>query len=175
MTVDKLQSLLQTVAEQSSQHLNEVEADLQQTADLLSVAINKLGASFMVIHEAAVMQQQALDAAMAGMDAVQKKEMLACRGRIDAEVDAVITGLQFQDMTSQLLARAQKRVDGLREVLAALAQHQEDELAAHEPIAVARLLEDIGHSLHARSSALQDGMRKEVSQKHMDSGEIELF
>lgn len=174
LPVAELQRLLSDVAGHGAQHLLEVEADLQQTTYLLSEAIAKLSAGFMRIHASVVAQQQAIDAALAA-EKPATAEVLACREQIAHEIDAVVVGLQFQDLTSQLIARTLKRVDGLREVLAALTQHGEVMPAAHEHEALAKLLCRINHSLSTQSSALQDGLRQEVSQKHMESGEIELF
>ena len=182
LPVEELQRLLSDVAGHGTQHLLEVEADLQQTSYLLNEAIAKLSAGFMRIHASVTAQQQAVDAALAepemALAATEKPatvEVLACREQIAREIDAVVVGLQFQDLTSQLIARTLKRVDGLREVLAALTQHGEAMPAAHEHEALAQLLCRINHSLSLQSSALQDGLRQEVSQKHMESGEIELF
>lgn len=174
LPVEELQRLLSDVAGHGTQHLLEVEADLQQTTYLLSEAIAKLSAGFMRIHESVAAQQQAVDAALA-TEKPAATEVLACREQIAREIDAVVVGLQFQDLTSQLIARTLKRVDGLREVLAALTQHGEAMPAAHEHEALAQLLCRINRSLSLQSSALQDGLRQEVSQKHMESGEIELF
>lgn len=188
LPIEELQRLLSDVAEHGTQHLLEVEADLKQTTYLLSEAISKLSAGFMRIHESVAAQQQAVDAALKERVAAEKvkpqapaaetpaaSEVLACREQIAREIDAVVVGLQFQDLTSQLIARTLKRVDGLREVLAALTHHGEAMPAAHEHEAMAQLLCRINQSLSSQSSALQDGLRQEVSQKHMESGEIELF
>ncbi len=60
--ITELRSLLAAVAEHGNQHLVEVEADLMQTTFLLTEAIEKLGASFMAVHEGVSAQQQAIQA-----------------------------------------------------------------------------------------------------------------
>src|SRR5690606_8582371 len=57
----QIKDLLSTLSEHGRQHLNELETDLMQTNVLLTEAIEKLGASFMAIHEAVIAQQQLVD------------------------------------------------------------------------------------------------------------------
>lgn len=177
LPIKELQRLLNGVAEHGAQHLLEVEADMQQTADLLSEAIDKLSAGFMRLHASVVAQQQMVDAVLAGQHADAMQHLGESRERISREVDAVVTGLQFQDMTSQLIDRTLQRIHGLREVLAALAQHsdlaaQQHDTPQHD---MTQLLGTLNQSLSLKSGALQDGLRRQVSQKHMESGDIELF
>ena len=128
LPLDELQRLLGQVAGHGTQHLREVEADLVQTAYLLEEAIAKLLEGFMRIHGAVAEQQRAVDAVLAQMDPEPHMAQIdASRAEIAREIDAVVTALQFQDLTGQLVARAQKRVHGLHEVLETLAQHGEDE------------------------------------------------
>ena len=172
LPLDDLQRLLGQVAGHGTQHLREVEADLAQTTYLLEEAIAKLLEGFMRIHAATAEQQRAVDAVLAHVEpAPHLAQIEASRAAIAHEIDAVVTALQFQDLTGQLITRAQKRVHGLHGVLATLAQHGEDE----SPAAAGRLLQRIGERLKLQSSALQDGLKSGVGQQDMDSGEIELF
>ena len=57
--------LLSGVSEHGDQHLAEVERDLVQMDVLLDEAIKKLCASFMAIHRAVDLQQEALDGLLA--------------------------------------------------------------------------------------------------------------
>jgi len=71
MTREKLlgpqvRHLLSNLSDHGTQHLAEIETDLVQTNILLAEAIQKLGASFMAIHEAVSAQQQAIDAMIVG-------------------------------------------------------------------------------------------------------------
>ena len=172
LSLDDLQRLLGQVAGHGTQHLREVEADLAQTAYLLEEAIEKLLEGFMRIHGAVAEQQRAVDAVLADLEpAPHLAQIEASRAAIAHEIDAVVTALQFQDLTGQLITRAKKRVHGLHEVLETLAQHGEDE----SPVAAGRLLLRIGDRLKRQSSALQDGLKSGVSQQDMNSGDIELF
>lgn len=64
LPITELRSLLAAVSDHGKQHLVEVEADLLQTTFLLSEAIEKLGASFMAVHEAVTEQQQVINSLM---------------------------------------------------------------------------------------------------------------
>jgi len=148
-----------------------------QTTFLLSGAIEKLGASFMAIHEAVTTQQLEINALLnvADMPPSAKQSIRESREKIGVEVNAAVTGLQFQDMTSQLIVRAINRVNGLRESLDALALHGSGMNQEHEHEEIARLLNEMSASLSTRDDALMGGLRKSVAQQDMDSGEIELF
>lgn len=175
--VAELRALLSAVKEHGAQHLIEAEADLEQTSYLLSGAIEKLSESFMAIHASVTEQQTAVDALLAGMDKKTEdyQQVLSLKAKISTEIDNAVTGLQFQDMTSQLIARVIKRMSGLKASLEALAEHGSDMDIAHEHEEVVRHLEEMKSSLHMRHDALKGGLLKSVRQEDMSSGDIELF
>jgi len=177
LPVAELRQLLTAVSDHGAQHLIEVEADLNQTAYLLSGAIEKLGSSFMAIHSAVTDQQQEIDLLLSQIDMSEEatQKITVLRKKISAEVDAAVTGLQFQDMTNQLIERVIKRVDGLRESLLALAIHGEDMAPEHEHAEIVNLLAEMSKGVNSRNDALKGGLRKSVGQQDMSSGEIELF
>jgi hypothetical protein len=102
----QIQQLLDAVSRQGAGHLAEVETDLAQTALLLTEAIDKLGASFMSIHAVISVQQDAvvrlLEKSVASNE--EREQLQGLQNEIDRHVNAAVTGLQFQDMTSQLRA-----------------------------------------------------------------------
>ena len=177
LPVAELRALLTAVSEHGSQHLLEVEADLKQTTFLLSGAIEKLSSSFMAIHEAIISQQQKVDELLnvAGVPRAARRSVDESREKIGIEVNAAITGLQFQDMTSQLIARVLKRVEGLRDSLAGLAIHGVEMDAEREHEEIVKLLEEMSVHLTTRNDALKGGILKSVAQQNMNSGEVELF
>lgn len=164
--------LLSGVSVHGDQHLAEVERDLVQMDVLLDEAIKKLCTNFMAIHHAVDRQQEALNGLLAGsMPASEYAARFeALRGEIGRHVGAAVTGLQFQDMTSQLIGRMVQHLAGLRDVFGAL-----DTNGAALPEsgneALLALLGDIGKRVGVRSS----GVRSTVNQRHMESGDIELF
>ncbi|MEC5218199.1 hypothetical protein RCH09_003168 [Actimicrobium sp. GrIS 1.19] len=172
-----LKRLLGGVAGQGGDHLSEVETDLAQTALLLAEAIEKLGASFMAIHAAVGAQQEAVDLIMAGgaptpEHAVQLK---AIQHDIGRHVNAAVTGLQFQDMTSQLINRTLSRINGMREVLDVLGSTATKIQPENTIDDLTELLAAINDAMEERSARLGGALRKAVSQTHMESGDIELF
>lgn len=164
--------LLSGVSVHGDQHLAEVERDLVQMDVLLDEAIKKLCTNFMAIHHAVDQQQEALNGLLAGSLPASEyaARFEALRGEIGQHVGAAVTGLQFQDMTSQLIGRMVQHLAGLRDVFGAL-----DTNAAALPEsgneALLALLGDIGNRVGVRSS----GVRSTVNQRHMESGDIELF
>ncbi len=130
-------------------HIEEVERDLAQMNALLEAAIEKLLVSFMAIHRGIASQQQTLQEA-----ALEHPEFSSCAARMDAlrediarHIGEAVAGLQFQDMTSQLIRRMGEHLAGVRDDLASCTE-----------------------TLPARS-----GSRRVVSQQHMECGDIELF
>jgi len=143
----QVKRLLTSLSDQGNQHLTEVETDLVQTTYLLSEAIEKLGASFMAIHEGISAQKELVDTLLSGAAATpaSQERIKALQDEVAQHINTAVTGLQFQDMTSQLIGRTVRRIAGLRDVLGAVGLSSESVLW------------------------------KAVSQTHMESGDIELF
>lgn len=177
LPIAELRGLLSAVSEHGQQHLVEVEADLVQTSGLLLATVDKLSSSFMAIHAAVSKQQQALLDVMSeyGLEMAQLPQLEAYKQQISNEVDLAVSALQFQDMTSQLLTRTIKRVNGLKGLLEELSVHGESVEPDQEHAEIARVLAQLSKNLHAGSHALSGGLKRAVDQQHMDSGEIELF
>ena len=177
LPITELRKLLAAVSDHGKQHLVEVESDLLQTTFLLSEAIEKLSVSFMAVHEAVTEQQKVLDTLMTEhhFDKEVTKKLETFREKIGEEVNAAVTGLQFQDLTSQLITRTIKRVNGLKDLLQELANHRDEIEPSHEHEAITRFLEAISHCLHVGSHALSGGLHRSVNQQDMVTGEIELF
>lgn len=98
-------------------HLEEVERDLAQMNALLEAAIEKLLVSFMAIHRGVASQET-----MLRESALHHPEFSACSARMEnlrvdiaRHVSEAVSGLQFQDMTSQLIRRMAIHLSTLRE------------------------------------------------------------
>lgn len=172
----QVRHLLSNLSNHGGQHLTEVETDLAQIGFLLGEAIEKLNASFMAIHDGIAEQQKTVDLLLAGRapasEAVEK--LKTGREEIGRHLNAAVTGLQFQDMTSQLIGRTVTRVVGLREVIegldngsSAIAESSADEIGA--------ALNGINKVLEEKSVKLESALWKAVCQTHMESGDVELF
>jgi prefoldin subunit 5 len=173
----QVKRLLSGVSDQGNQHLTEVETDLVQTTFLLSEAIEKLGASFMAIHEAVSKLQETVDTLMAdAKPSPENAERLSVlRGEIGKHINAAVTGLQFQDMTSQLIGRTVRRVTGLREVLNALGSGSAGVLPESDIEEIAEILHKLNEAIETETEKLESVLWKPVQQTHMESGDIELF
>jgi hypothetical protein len=172
----QVKQLLSNLSDHGTQHLAEIETDLAQTSILLVEAIQKLGTSFMAIHEAVNSQQQEIDTLLASAavpDAVAG-QLRARQQEIGMHVNAAVTGLQFQDMTSQLIGRVVQRVTGLREVLDGVSTGSTgiSDGSAEEILSA---LTSIDSVLEAQSARLEKALWKAVCQTHMESGDVELF
>jgi hypothetical protein len=182
LPVPELRRLLAAVSENGTQHLLEVESDLMQTMFLLNEAIEKLGQNFTAIHQAVSEQQTKLDELLtqqaAHSQAVDSKTVEVIRDMrevITDEVSSTVTGLQFHDLTSQLISRTISRVNGLRDLLSTLDTHGAAMTADHEHEDIARLLEEMSENMKSRSIALEGGLQQSVRQQHLGCGDIELF
>jgi hypothetical protein len=173
----QVKRLLASLSDHGNQHLTEVETDLVQTTYLLSEAIEKLGSSFMAIHEGVSAQQSMLDLLLSGATATPEIEakLKDLQGDVARNINAAVTGLQFQDMTSQLIGRTVRRIAGLREVLGVVGSGGAVMLPNSEPDEIVALLNDINKTLEDQSTKLESILWKAVSQTHMESGDIELF
>lgn len=169
--------LLSGVSEHGNKHLTEVETDLTQTVLLLEEAIDKLSRNFMAIHRAVDAQQDTIALLLAGGAAgpEQRAALAALPQLVGQHVNAAVTSLQFQDMTSQLLDRALRRVTGLRDFLGTLGAHGAEVLAESDSEEIADLLGKVSMALAIQSLELRSSLRKAVSQQHLESGDIELF
>lgn len=173
----QVKQLLSGVSDHGRAHLLEVETDLAQTALLLGEAIEKLGVSFLAMHEAVLKEQQEIDVLISEGNVPPQaiEKIREIQNEISQHVNAAVTSLQFQDLTSQLISRTIQRCEGLREVLNLLGaengQSQNEEVSEN----IEQILLNAIARLEKQSNDLQAVLRKAVHQKHLDSGDIELF
>lgn len=171
-----VKSLLSNLSGHGTQHLTEVETDLMQTSFLLGEAIEKLGASFMAIHEAVTAQQASIDLLLSGAQATPEltDQLKARHAEVAKHVNAAVTGLQFQDLTNQLLGRTVRRVAGLREVLDNIGSGSAS-ISDKSAEDIIKTLASMNEVLEEQSVKLESALWKAVCQTHMESGDIELF
>lgn len=173
----KVMRLLSGVSEHGDRHLVELEQDLVQMNALLDEAIGKLITSFMALNQAVERQQAVFDGLAGDKPAPDTAAQLGdLRAEIAGHIGAAITGLQFQDMTSQLVGRMTRHLEGLRAVFGALEVCPiETPGGENNGDAALAVLNDISDSVMARFAELDGVARSTVNQRHMDSGDIELF
>lgn len=180
--VPELGRLLAAVCENGSQNLGKMEADLMQTMFLLNEAIEKIGQHFTAIHQAVSEQQVELELLLVQTvlpapltNSKQVKVLRDLREVIGDEVNSAVVGLQFHDLTSQLISRTISRANGLRDLLLTFKAHGDGISADHEPGEMARQLAEMGESLKLCSIDPGGESRHSVRQQHLGCGEIELF
>ena len=169
--------LMSGVSEHGRKHLTEVETDLLQAGLLLEEAIDKLSRNFMAIHASVSAQQDTIDLLLAGgtPTPAARASLGALQAEVGQHVNAAITSMQFQDMTSQLLERTLKRVGGLREFLGTLGAHGAEMLPDSDNEIIVESLGKVSMALAIQSLELRGVLRRAVSQQHLESGDIELF
>jgi methyl-accepting chemotaxis protein len=91
-------------------------------------------------------------------------------GQVSVGVNAAVTALQFQDVTSQLIAHAQKRMLGVENMVSQLSNNVKQHGQLSEGLNQARI------SLREQAIIQQEAQRSHpVKHENMDSGDIELF
>lgn len=169
--------LLAGMSGHGNRHLDEIETDLVQMNILLDEAIRKLGASFLAIHAALGRQQTVLNALLAGkVSAAECAPVFeGIQGEIDLHINAAVTGLQFQDLASQLIGGMGRHLAELRDMFGAI-QASGAELPADAGCGeMLVLLDSANRRVAELKSGPADGGQKPVAQRHMESGDIELF
>jgi hypothetical protein len=170
----ELGQLLTDVSAEGIAHLEEVQADLAQTRLLLAEAIGRLSDGFGALHAAVSVQraaaeqlQQQSDSSGGGDGQAQLRDAAAA---IDIQVQAMVTALQFEDMTSQLIAQAGRRIAGLLGILAGVGD-------GAQGLATGDLtqLESLRAAMAAQSRELDGLLARSVDQRHLESGDITLF
>lgn len=176
-TITTLRILLSSISDHGKQHLMRVEADLLQTTFLLNKAIEDLSASFISVHDSVTKQQQILDSLIEQhhFNHEETKQLEVFKQNIVEEVNAVITGLQFQDLTSQLLTRTVNHVNGLKDLLQELVTQDDEVQTDDEHEQMINFLAEVDRKLRASSHNLAVGSRPSVKSQDMATGEIELF
>ncbi|HEY0418931.1 MAG TPA: hypothetical protein VGC80_05385, partial [Acetobacteraceae bacterium] len=135
-------------------------------------AITRLGANFAALHDSLARQRGMLAAVGADgrLAAAEHAALRAGAADTEAHARAMVTGLQFEDMTSQLIAHAERRVAGLRMMLSTLGDSA-PWLADHDDAGLAAMNE----ALAAQSRELSGSLMKSVGQRHLQCGDMELF
>ncbi len=104
-----------------------------------------------------------LNATMAGVIG----ELSEASGQVKSEVRTAITSLQFQDMASQLVTHAGRRMDALRSILEGIARIEEQRSS--------NKLEHVKNVIRETSELIEKTRHNPVKQVNVDAGDVELF
>lgn len=172
-----LQELLQNIAGNCSIYLSEIESDLLQINLLLMEAINKLGDNVVQIgqdvHHQQKLVRQLTEAGTCSPFALERLDEM--NQSMDANVASVVTAMQFQDMTSQLLDKVLSRVAALQGVNEEMDKLAIEVSGAESDGDVQMMIRAMGEEMTKKRRELEGQHAERVSQKHMESGSIELF
>jgi methyl-accepting chemotaxis protein len=106
-------------------------------------------------------------------------QLAASAHSVEQQVNRAVTGLQFQDMVSQLMTHIGKRVDALDGVIRHLGELasalQSDAKSSDSRSALAQLSEETRRVTGSLANLHVETKHNPVGQKQMNSGDIELF
>lgn len=174
---ESLQELLLNVAGNGFFHLSDIEGDLLQINLLLMEAINKLGDNVVaigqVVERQQVMIRQLVAAGNCSPFVAEKLDDLG--GVLDGNISEVVTAMQFQDMTAQLLDKVLSRVDGLQSMLGVIEKLASDISTANGDGDAQAMIKVSVDEMAARRQELEGLHAERVSQHHMGAGTVELF
>ncbi len=168
----QLQHLLSRISVQGNQHVLEIERDLAQTNNLLDEAVRKLGNSFLAIHQNLSSQQHLASALLDEQSVAQLAEL---QNEINQHINAAMMGLQFQDMTSQLITKMTKHIAELHDVFLVIDKPERQIPAKADDAAILSVLNTMNVDLDRQKLVFDDVSRRIVTQQHLESGEIDLF
>lgn len=167
--VRDLGQLLTDVSTQGIAHIEIVQAYLTQICMPLAKAIDRLLPGFDALHEAVCAQDDAAQALQqdAGADRAQLHNTGAA---IERQMQAMVTALQFEVMTSQIIAHAGQRTAGLSEILTGVSN-------GAQAIVLGDLaqLGNLRTALAAQSRDLNGHLMRSVDQRHIESGGTTMF
>lgn len=176
----ELRRLLLEIGSVGEHHLKHIEADLIQTDVLLDEAIGVLTQSFSKLFQVIQEQQDEIDLLLRGKKAATPENLqhlASLKAAVDQQINVMVTGLQFQDMTSQLLERIVRRVNGLREVLGIVTENSKQLpiKADSSPEEISEVLSQMLDKMSKKMAELENILWRSVRQTRMESGDVDLF
>ncbi|WP_293005107.1 hypothetical protein [Nitrosomonas sp.] len=162
----------------ASEYLIGIKGDLNQAERLVSDAANNLVCNFRYIskltgshHEMVLaIERMVTPEERHSINELLEKQMLIAN-RIEQELEAVITSLQFGDLVAQLLAHTARQVEMLSDELRGI-----DRQGSLQGKAEKRALNSTHSSINKAVNEVKNkGKKKPVVQQGMKMGDIELF
>ncbi|WP_295629194.1 hypothetical protein [uncultured Nitrosomonas sp.] len=161
-----------------NEYLMGIKGDLNQAERLVSDAVNNLVCNFRYISELAgsnhemvlAIERMATSEGRNPINELLEKQMVTAN-RIEQELEAVITSLQFGDLVAQLLAHTARQVEMLSVELQRI-----DRQGSLQGKTEKRALNSIHSGIHKAVNEVKNKSKKKpVVQQGMKMGDIELF
>lgn len=165
---------VRNLSQRTNQFSHEIRSHMDQVNGSLGMAHESIYAVASMDMNFALQSKQRVQDTMMRLESINLAMAEAARGidahasGVAADVNAAVTALQFQDMSSQLIGHAQVRLEALREGVHGVAQS----------FAEARDMDAAMAAARGRVSALSNLDNTHfnpVKQESMSSGDIELF
>jgi methyl-accepting chemotaxis protein len=165
-----------------SQQIRDALGSMQATIEATEQAINQMAAQDMTF---ALTSKSDVEQAMNEIDSLNHRtgasvgELNEIAAQVEVSVGQAVLSLQFQDMVTQLLGHAVRRLDLLEEVVAGEQEMARTLRNSRDPVETLRSLSALREHvdlLSEKLSALKKGVTNNpVSQTGYASGEVELF
>jgi methyl-accepting chemotaxis protein len=170
VVADEVRALSQRTNQFSQEirgHMDLVHGSLNSAHDSI-YAVASMDMNFALTSKRRVEDAMVRIESMNGNMASAARQIDAHAGQVSTEVNAAVTALQFQDMTSQLIGHAQARIEALR------AAAEESAKAINNVESDSSGLEQARRRMHALTE-MDRVQATPVKQKNLGSGDIELF
>lgn len=171
---DTLRCQLAHLSKLSQHQLQAAEEAVAHTQAILAEAIERLNTSFFGIHALIRAHEQTCRQIGKPEDPGFDCNVTAgdWANAAAAHVQSAVTALQFQDISSQLLADSQRRIAGVRALLEAALPEASDKGAPAEDFFLGNALEK---ALARQGKSLEDLRPSPIAGPSADQGGIELF
>lgn len=157
-----------------SRQIRTLVGNVSESLDSAEEYIDQLAATDMTFvmnskHQVQIMMTELTD--LNNTISKNAEELNRINNKVEGNVALAVATLQFQDMSSQLIAHAQMRIEAMQEVMMEMSK------GAVEPTdsEYMKQLASYNRSLHHRVITLDEKKSNPVAQDNFNTGDIELF
>lgn len=165
---------VRALSQRTDQFSKQIRGHMDGVHNSLNVAQNSIVTVASMDMNFALQSKQSVQSTMSRIGEINQSMAGAAQNidgfanRVSVEVNAAVTALQFQDMSNQLIEHAQRRIDGVAQLVEVIAAGVREDARLSSGLTRARTL--------LREHAEREADRSHpVKQESMSSGDIELF
>ncbi|HEX5338703.1 MAG TPA: methyl-accepting chemotaxis protein [Gallionella sp.] len=173
VVADEVRSLSENTNKFSKQ-IRSLVHNVNESLLAAETSINKLAASDMTFVMDSKQHVHEMMADLSALNETMAKnaiELSQSNSRVEQNVAVAVSTLQFQDMSSQLLAHAQLRMAALQE----LASQMSNGPSAQDRREYLEQIAAYNRALHEHVASLDERKSNPVAQNNFNTGDIELF